>query len=154
MRIILKTTIKRDFQTVVSGFNKELFEYLIGYYPLVKLRRYDGQEHGDMVHFNFGWSGTNEWKVVVKDSELTSKNYWFIHRGLTMPFGLDFWQHMHRVVALGKNKTAIIDYIQFESKWKWLNPLNFVFLYLVLFPQKLFYRRYYYGKFSPPGNSP
>lgn len=145
--------INQDFPTVAGGFNKELFEYLIGYYPLVKLRRYDGQEHGDMVHLDFLLPGMNDWKVVVKDSHRDAKNYWFIHRALIMPFGLNFWQHMHRVVALGKNKTAIIDYIQFESRWKILNPLNYLFFYMILLPQRMLYRRYYHRKFTARNSS-
>jgi ligand-binding SRPBCC domain-containing protein len=150
MKIVLKTSVNRDFQTVVRGFNKDLFEYLMPPLGLAVLKRYDGQEHGDMVHIGFRLPLLKDFKVVIRDSGREEKVYWFVDRGLEMPLGLEFWQHEHRVVSLGKNKCVIIDHIEFDSKWRLLNLLNYLLLLLAFLPRMALYRRYYYHRFKNP----
>lgn len=149
MRIIFKTSIERDFHEVARGFNQGLFEYLIPSYCLPVVKRYDGQDHGDMVHLSFRFPGINDWKVVVKESGMSEKSYWLVHRGLVMPFRLSFWQHIHRVVSLGKHKCAIIDHIEFDSKWKILNPINYLLLLFIFLPRRILYRRYFHKINAP-----
>lgn len=148
MRLKLKTVVKRDFDTVVRGFNRNLFEYLVPGWGLPVFKRYDGQQHGDMVHIVFRFPWIIDWMVVVKEAGMTDKTYWFTHRGLKIPLGLVFWQHVHRVVAMGKQKTGIIDNIEFQSKWAILNPLNYLVLLFIFFPRKILYRRYYHKIFE------
>jgi hypothetical protein len=150
MKITFKTLINKDFDIVVDGFNQNLFEYLMPLYCFPVLKRYDGQQHGDMVHLSFRLPGINDWKVVVKEAGKTDKLFWIVHRGLVMPFALAFWQHSIRVVSLKQNKTAIIDQIEFNSKWKILNPLNYLILFFIFFPRKIFYKSYYKGKMQGP----
>lgn len=143
MRIRLKTRIKKDFHTVAAGFNQELFNYLLPPFGLARLERYDGQKPGDIVHIKFSLPFVNDFKVVIRDVWTSPKEYRFVDRGLVMPFSLEFWQHTHRVVALGEKRTAIIDQMEFRTRWQLLDWLIWPMLFLSFFPRKWQYKRYF-----------
>jgi len=143
MRITLKTRIRKDFHTVAAGFNHDLFIYLLPPLGLAVLKRYDGQKPGDIVHIKFRLPFVNDFKVVIREVWTSPKEYRFVDRGLVMPFRLEFWQHTHRVVALGENRTAIIDQMEFRTSWLLLDWLVWPMLFLSFFPRKWQYKRYF-----------
>ncbi len=143
MKIVLKTLIRRNFETVVDGFNRDLFTYLLPPSLIAKLVRYDGQQRGDFIHLRFRLPFINDWKVVIKEVQHTDKEYRFVDRGLKMPFGLIYWQHVHRVVSLGKDRCVIVDEMEYESSWILQDLINYVLLYLAFFPRKFLYKKYF-----------
>lgn len=126
----------------MAGFNADLFKYLLPPLGLVSLVRYDGQQPGNIIHLRFNLL-FNDFKVVIKEVWTSGREYRFVDRGLIMPFGMTFWQHTHRVVSIGNNQSAIIDQIEFKTKWIITDLLLYPFLILGFFPRKWLYKRYY-----------
>ncbi|MBW6498666.1 MAG: hypothetical protein K0B09_09775 [Bacteroidales bacterium] len=143
MKITLKTRVNKDFHTVAAGFNHDLFIYLLPPFGMAKLERYDGQKPGDIVHIKFRLPFVNDFKVVIREVWTSPKEYRFVDRGLVMPFRLEFWQHIHRVVALGEKRAAIIDQMEFHTHWILLDYLVYPILFLSFFPRKWQYKRYF-----------
>ena len=143
MRILLKSKVNKPFRQVADGFNEKLFRHLMPPFGLARLVRYDGQNPGDIVHIRFALPFFNEFKVVIRDVYTSPKEYRFVDRGLVMPFGIKFWQHAHRVVALKEDKSAVIDHIEFKTAWWILDFLLYPILLLSFLPRTWQYPRYF-----------
>jgi ligand-binding SRPBCC domain-containing protein len=59
-----------------------------------------------------------------------------------MPFGLQYWQHKHRVKKITELSCEIIDEISFDTGKLFLNYLLFPFLWGMIFYRKPFYEKY------------
>lgn len=149
MRIYLKTKIRKDFHKVAAGYNQDLFNYLLPPLGLVSLVRYDGQQPGNIIHLRFRGL-FKDWKVVIKDVWTSPREYRFVDRGLSMPFGMTYWQHVHRVVAIGPNQSALIDQMEYKTNWLLLDLLLYPLLFLSFFPRKWKYKSYYERKTPRP----
>jgi len=143
MRIVFKTTIDRDLFTVSGSFDEQLFKYLMPPLGFAKIVRYEGQEHGNIVEIGFRIPFMRNWIVVIKDSWKHSREFVFVDRGLQVPLGIYYWQHIHKIVSLGKNRCVIIDDIEFESSFILQDYINYVLLYLMFFPRRYLYRKYF-----------
>ena len=143
MRLVFKTTIDRDLFTVSGGFNEQLFKSLMPPLGLARIVRYEGQEPGNIVEIGFRVPFMRNWIVVIKDSWRHSREFVFVDRGLQVPLGIYFWQHIHKIVSLGKNRCVIVDEIEFESSFVIQDYLNYVLLYLMFCPRRFLYRKYF-----------
>lgn len=143
MNIRLVTTVKRPFPIVYKNFNESLFKFLVPPFNLARIERYEGQNSGDIIEIRFNLPFVSNWKVIIKESWLSEREYGFIDRGLKVPFGITYWKHIHRVVAKGENSSFIIDDIVYESHWKWLDYLLYLPFLVMFYPRKFLYIKYY-----------
>lgn len=137
------TVVKAPFEMVYKGFNQALFEYLLPPFGMAKLLRYEGQSAGDLVEIKFRIPFIGIWSVIIKEKWLSHREYGFIDRGLKVPFGIDYWQHTHRVIGRDKDTSFIIDDIEYETRWKLLDILLYLPLWFAFYPRKMLYQKYY-----------
>jgi ligand-binding SRPBCC domain-containing protein len=150
MRIRFVTTVISPFNNVRDGFNQRLFEFLLPPAGLVKIVRYEGQNPGDIIDLkiNFPLIG-NHWTVIIKESWQSHREYGFVDRGLRVPFGILYWKHAHRVVARDNKSCFIIDDIEFETSTKIVDLLLYLPLWIMFFPRKFQYKKYFEQPHNP-----
>lgn len=137
------TVIKAPFDKAHSGFNRDLFEFLLPPFKMAEVNKYEGQNPGDIIDLRFRIPFIGSWSVIIKEKWLSHREYGFIDRGLRVPFGISYWQHIHRVVARTPDSSFIIDDIEYETQWKLLDYLLYIPLFLAFFPRKSQYKKYY-----------
>ncbi len=143
MRIRIITTVLAPFKVVSGGFNRELFDYLLAFIPLTRVNRYEGQQPGDIIDISIAFPFFQKWTVIIKESWGSYREYGFADRGLRMPLGIKYWQHIHRVVARNNTSSFVIDDIEFETSAKWLDYIIYIPLLLMFYPRKLQYKWYF-----------
>jgi len=131
------------FKIVQKGFNKELFEYMMPPFSLARVVRYEGQGPGDIVEIKFNLPFMGYWTVIIKEAWLSHREYGFVDRGLRVPFGINYWKHIHRVVARNNDSTFIVDDIEYETSWKVLDFLLYFPLFMAFYPRKFQYQSYF-----------
>ncbi|TVQ12265.1 MAG: hypothetical protein EA361_11325 [Bacteroidetes bacterium] len=112
-------------------------------FSLASLERYDGQNPGDLIDLKFNIPFLGHWTVIIKEAWLSHREYGFVDRGLRVPFGISYWQHIHRVVARNNHSCFIIDDIEYETSWKFLDYLLYLPLMTIFYPRKFQYRKFY-----------
>lgn len=143
MKIRLVTTVLAPFKKVHQGFNRKLFEYMMPPFSLARIQRYEGQSPGDIVDIKFNIPFVGYWTVIIKESWLSHREYGFIDRGLRVPFGINYWKHIHRVVARDNQSSFIIDDIEYETAWKILDLILYLPMFLIFYPRKFQYKKYF-----------
>lgn len=143
MKIRLVCQVKRPFAEVVEVFDRQLLTYLLP--PLGTLYQYEGQKIGDLVEVRFRIPLMKSWKVIVKEHWETHREYGFTDRGLQVPLGIVYWQHMHRVIARDNHSVFIVDDIEYETHLKIWDYLIYLPLYLGFYLRKPLYRRYFHS---------
>lgn len=143
MRIRLITTVNATFERVHEGFNKELFDYLMPPFSLATIKRYEGQNPGDIIDLKFHVPFLGHWTVIIKETWLSYREYGFIDRGLRVPFGIRYWKHIHRVVARNNRTSFIIDDIEFETRSRILDYILYLPLMGIFYPRKFLYRKFF-----------
>ncbi|MFW5687717.1 MAG: hypothetical protein ACOCXV_02210 [Bacteroidota bacterium] len=143
MRIRLVTTIMAPFKKVYKGFDRNLFEYLMPPFSMASIIRYEGQTPGDIIDLKFNVPFLGHWTVIIKEAHLSHREYSFVDRGLRVPFGIVYWRHAHRVVARNNKSCFIIDDIEYETSWVFLDYMLYLPLMAIFYPRKYFYKRYY-----------
>jgi ligand-binding SRPBCC domain-containing protein len=142
MRIRLVSTVMSPFRVVSENFNRQLFDYLLPRPPFAKVRRYEGQQPGDIIDIKLNLPFGRYWTVIIKDSWESAREFGFADRGLRVPFGIKYWQHIHRVVARNESSSFIIDDIEFETSYLLLDFLIYIPIFIAFYP-----RKYQYGKY-------
>ncbi|MBB6326557.1 ligand-binding SRPBCC domain-containing protein [Algoriphagus iocasae] len=147
MKIKIKTKVEQDYLSVKEGFNESLFKKLSPPFPPVKLIRFDGSQKGDLValELNFLLFRQN-WVSEIIEDQTDNKEFYFIDKGIELPFFLKSWTHNHRVIKKG-NGSIIQDEISFQAP--------FFLLTLLLYPAMLLqfgYRIPIYKKIFKRGN--
>ncbi len=139
----ITTPIQAPISHVKELFTADLLLNLSPPFPRVALQRFDGCKKEDnvvlVIHLIFlklTWSS-----LITEDLE-TEQEWYFIDRGVKMPFGLQFWQHKHRVKKTSEDTCEIIDEISFDTHHAFLNYLLFPFLWGMIFYRKPFYKKY------------
>jgi ligand-binding SRPBCC domain-containing protein len=143
MRIRLITTVKTPFKVVSTHFDRKLFEYLLPPLSLATIRRFEGQNPGDIIDVKLKLPFGRFWTVIIKESWSSAREYGFSDRGLRVPFGIKYWQHTHRVVARNESSSFIIDEIEYETSLLLLDYLIFIPLFLAFYPRKFQYPKYF-----------
>jgi len=140
-KILIQTSVDADFQTVVSNFNRNLFEALKPPLMPLKLLRYDGQETGDQVHLDLGFG--QRWISLISDHGQTESEWFFVDEGQVLPKPLRHWKHIHKIIKQTESKTLIIDDISFSSGSSLLDLLLYPFLYFQFALRKPAYKKYF-----------
>lgn len=110
---------------------------------LAYVKKYEGQDPGDIIEISFRVPFVKNWMVIIKESWMSFREYGFVDRGLRVPFGIVYWRHAHRVVARDEDSCFIIDDIEFETSWKAWDYILYPFLWLIFFPRKFLYQKYF-----------
>ena len=141
MNINIETRVQQGFLKVKEGFNESLFTKLSPPFPPVKLLRFDGSKKGDIVslELNFIFFKQKWTSEITKDST-SDKEFYFIDKGVELPFFLKEWQHKHRIIKSDEG-SIIRDEITYKSGFSLMTYL----LYPALFIQFL-YRKPIYKK--------
>lgn len=144
MRIYFETTVKGDFKSVFSRFDRDLFLFLTPPAQPVTLLRFDGSVKGDEIHLKFGFPVYGNWVSIVTDSGETEDACFFIDEGRTLPMGLRDWKHIHTVKkSLVPGHSVIVDDMHF-STGNWLfDRLLYPALYLAFIGRKPKYKKYF-----------
>jgi ligand-binding SRPBCC domain-containing protein len=129
MNIKIKTKVEQDYLSVKEGFNESLFKKLSPPFPPVKLIRFDGSHKGDLVALELNFLlFRQKWISEITEDQTDSEEFYFIDKGIELPFFLKSWTHKHRVIRK-ENASIIQDEISFEGP--------FFLLTLLLYPAML-----------------
>jgi ligand-binding SRPBCC domain-containing protein len=143
MKLRILTSVTQEFSIVVENFNQQLFQKLNPSFPIVTILRYDGNSKGDEIHLKLNFLLFDKtWVSVITENMSSDKEFYFIDEGRQLPFFLKTWRHVHRIIE-NKDKTIIEDDINFESRWKWMEPLAYPLFYMQFRIRKPIYRRYF-----------
>ncbi|MFN2395166.1 MAG: hypothetical protein ABR597_05710 [Bacteroidales bacterium] len=112
-------------------------------FSLARIERYEGQSPGDIVDMKFNIPFLGYWTVIIKESWTSNREYGFIDRGLRVPFGITYWKHIHRVVARNNQSSFIVDDIEYETAWKFLDVILYLPMFFIFYPRKFQYRKYF-----------
>ncbi|MGB3587455.1 MAG: hypothetical protein WBA23_12990 [Tunicatimonas sp.] len=141
MRLIIRTSVEQDYQSVKQGFTEDLFLKLNPPFPPVQLKRFDGSSKDDIVELELNFLLFRQtWRSLITEDGETELEWYFIDEGVKLPFFLKYWKHHHRVLKQSSG-SQIVDDIHFRSPF-WL--MDFL-LYPVLGLQFL-YRKPAYKK--------
>ncbi|MCA6074520.1 hypothetical protein [Fulvivirga sedimenti] len=138
MKIILRSDVKGDWQSVFRAFDRTLFEFLLP--PGAKLLRFDGSRSGDIVHLRFPLN--MEWKSKITQDHEENEHAFFVDEGVILPLGLKNWHHEHHVFKDGDG-ARIEDRITFSMGNTVLTMLTYPFLYLAFLPRVWQYKKYF-----------
>jgi ligand-binding SRPBCC domain-containing protein len=141
MKLIIITTVNQSYLQVKAGFNETLFKELSPPFPPVKLLRFDGSTKGDLVtlELNFIFFKQKWTSEIVAD--LTDENeFYFIDKGIQLPFFLKKWTHKHRILKDGE-KSIIRDEIDYEAPFGLLTWLLYPTLFLQFAYRKPIYKK-------------
>jgi ligand-binding SRPBCC domain-containing protein len=141
MKITIETSVNQDYLQVKEGFNEMLFKKLSPPFPPVKLLRFDGSTKGDLVTLELNFIFFKQkWTSEIMEDQTTDKEFYFIDKGIELPFFLKKWTHKHRIVKDGEN-SIIRDEIDYQAPFRILT--------LILYPAMLLqfaYRKPIYKK--------
>jgi ligand-binding SRPBCC domain-containing protein len=141
MKITIETPVTQDYLQVKAGFNETLFTKLSPPFPPVKLLRFDGSSKGDLVTLELNFIFFKQkWTSEITEDQTTDREFYFIDKGIELPFFLKKWSHKHRIVKDGEN-SMIRDEIDYQAPF-WV-------LTLLLYPAMLLqfaYRKPIYKK--------
>ena len=139
----VRTRINAPMQDVWTQFDAALLSKLSPPFPKVRIVRFDGCQTGDLVSLELNLLVAKLiWTSQITDSIQNEAFCAFVDEGVKMPFGLQFWQHKHRVKKITEESCEIIDEISFDTRNAFLNYLLFPFLWGMIFYRKPFYKKY------------
>lgn len=139
----ISTPIQAPISHVKELFTADLLLRLSPPFPRVSLQRFDGCKKDDNVILEINLVFTKvTWSSLITEDKLTADEWYFIDKGVKMPFGLHYWQHKHRVKKINEDSCEIIDEISFDTRNEFLNYLLFPFLWGMIFYRKPFYQKY------------
>ncbi len=147
MKLKFETIVPCGLSVVKGGFTKDLFMALKP--PFVKLivDRFDGCSAGNEVHLILKSFGpAQKWVSHITEEKQTDKEWYFIDEGHVIPWPLAKWKHIHKVVSLDNNSSLIIDDINFECIFPWMNRLFYPALWLSFSVRPSRYKKYFEGK--------
>ncbi len=147
MQITISTKVSQHFLQVKEGFNQDLFSSLSPPFPPVKLLRFDGSEKGDIVSLELNFLLFKQiWTSEIIEDHSNESEFYFVDKGIKLPFFLGYWQHKHRLINKGKSETEIRDEIHYLGANWFLTPLLYPILYLQFLYRKPVYRRIFSKK--------
>lgn len=123
--------MNQNYLKVKDGFNANLFKALNPPFPPVKLLRFDGSSKGDFVSLQLNFIFFKQvWTSEITDEYLDEKEFYFVDEGIKLPFFLKSWRHKHLLLSDGKDKTLIVDEINYSAPNSLLSILIYPVLYL------------------------
>lgn len=144
MKIHLETIVHQNYEKVLKGFDRKLFEALKPPLLEMTLERYDGSTKGDVVALEINIFGKrSRWVSIITDNGSEKDRTWFIDEGETLPAPLKKWHHKHTVERLSEYKSKIIDEIEFRCKNKVLELAIYPALYAQFAYRIPVYKKYF-----------
>lgn len=141
MKINIETQVEQDYLKVKDGFNETLFTKLSPPFPPVKLLRFDGSKKGDFVSLELNFLFFKQkWTSEITEDKTTDQEFYFIDKGIELPFFLKEWQHKHRIIN-SKKGSIIRDEITYKSGFSLLTLLLYPALFLQFLYRKPIYRK-------------
>lgn len=142
IHVRIATEVAASLTEVHAAFTRSLLEQLNPPFPPAKLLRYDGEQPGDEVWIELNFIFFRQvWKSVITEQQQQPHAFYFIDKGVQLPFFLRSWQHKHLLEALPTGGTRIVDELQFTTPL-WLPA----FLARPLFAGLMLYRRPIYKR--------
>ncbi len=143
MKILLKTQVEQDYQTVYERFDRDLFLALKPPLLPLELKRFDGSKTGDEVHIRLGKGFlSQDWNAKIVEDKLTEDEAYFIDEGIKLPFFLKDWRHKHRIIRNDTGAT-IIDDIEYKTPTLLTDYLMYPVMWLQFAARKPVYRKYF-----------
>jgi ligand-binding SRPBCC domain-containing protein len=143
MKLRFETLVPETFDTVKSKFNIQLLEYLSPIFPIVKIKRYDGNQVNDQIHIQLGFLlFTWTWVSKISEFESNLSLWFFVDEGIELPPFLKRWSHKHEIQKSG-NEAIIIDEIDFESSRFWPGMLVKLMLWMQFSQRPALYKKYF-----------
>lgn len=141
MHVVLKTSVRGDYRSVMKRFDRKLFEQLNPPFPPAELLRFDGSKKGDVVsmQLNFLLFKQHWTSLIVKDG-VTKDEAYFIDEGIKLPFFLSYWRHRHRILNDGQY-AIIVDDVYYKAHFRWLGYLLYPVMWLQFAYRKPVYRK-------------
>ncbi|WP_114748405.1 SRPBCC family protein [Pleomorphovibrio marinus] len=149
MKIKISTPVQQHYLKVKALFDENLFKVLNPPFPPVKLLRFDGSDIGDTVVLELNFIlFKQKWVSKITDNKTSDNEFYFIDKGVELPFFLGSWEHKHIIIRKGENESEIRDEIEYEGKM----GLMSILLYPLLYGQFLYRRPIYKRYFKQPLN--
>lgn len=115
MKVTITTPVEKSYLEVKEGFNESLFTELSPPFPPVKLLRFDGSSKGDLVSLELDFFlFKQKWTSEITEDKLTDQEFYFIDKGVELPFFLKEWKHTHRIIKNGEG-AMIRDEIEYKA---------------------------------------
>ncbi|MFT4854889.1 MAG: ligand-binding SRPBCC domain-containing protein [Algoriphagus sp.] len=141
MKIIIETPVNQDYLQVKEGFNETLFKKLSPPFPPVKLLRFDGSAKGGFVTLELNFIFFKQkWTSEIMEDQTTDKEFYFIDKGIELPFFLKKWTHKHRIVK-DKENSIIRDEIDYQAPFWILTWLLYPAMLLQFAYRKPIYKK-------------
>jgi len=143
MRIILKSKVNGYYKTVMSRFDRALFEYLKPPIGRVEVLSFTGSKKGDTVHLNLYTPFKMEWVSIITEDGSDEENIYFIDEGQKLPFPLKRWRHRHVVKRLSEHESEIVDDMEYSTGLWLIDLIMYPVFYATFYPRKKQYREYF-----------
>ncbi|ERM83454.1 hypothetical protein P872_03480 [Rhodonellum psychrophilum GCM71 = DSM 17998] len=153
MKINISTKVEQDYLQVKEGFTEHLFSKLSPPFPPVKLLRFDGSKKGDVVSLELDFLLFKQvWTSEITDDQTSESEFFFVDKGIKLPFFLKSWEHRHRIVKDG-DSSIIKDEITYEGPNGVMTFLLFPALWLQFLYRKPVYKKIFKGSAINPRTS-
>jgi ligand-binding SRPBCC domain-containing protein len=141
--IRFSTNVKQGFQRVVNGFDRELFTALKPPLLQLKVMRFDGCKKGDRVELFMKIGPVKQlWHSLITEDQATNEYWYFIDKGVLLPYPLTYWKHKHAVIAID-GRSKIIDEIKFKTGFILTDIIMYPIIFSMFWLRKPIYRRYF-----------
>ena len=118
----------------------DFLKHLITLQP-VRVIKWEGTFDGALAHMKFWFFGWRDF-IVKHGSNVENDNLFsFMDIGSVLPFGLNKWEHTHKVIQEDSN-INIIDNIEFSCKVKFVEIFIFPILIAPIIVRKILYKTY------------
>jgi ligand-binding SRPBCC domain-containing protein len=145
MKINIETRVQQYYLKVKEGFNETLFTKLSPPFPPVKLLRFDGSKKGDLVSLELNFLFFKQkWTSEITEDKTTDQEFYFIDKGVELPFFLKEWQHKHRIINSGTG-SIIRDEITYKSGFSLMTLLLYPALFIQFLYRKPIYKKIFKG---------
>lgn len=143
MKLTFECRLACPLETLIAGFDEQLFRALSPPFPQVLILQFDGIKTGDKVNLEldfllFRW----KWFGRITSSEPTEKGYTFTDKAEILPPFLSSWEHHHILEESGSG-SIIRDEINFRSGKGWPDWLVSLLIRMQMNPRKKKYRAYF-----------
>lgn len=118
----------------------DFLKHLVTLQP-VRVIKWEGTFDGALAHMKFWFFGWRDF-IVKHGSNVENDNLFsFMDIGSVLPFGLNKWEHTHKVIQEDSN-INIIDNIEFACKVKFVEIFIFPILIAPIIVRKILYKTY------------
>ena len=143
--MIYKQTVNikdRNIEEVIDSFHRiDFIKFLISFQP-VKIIKWDGIENDLIANLKFWLLKWHSFEVIHKNYKRTSTSLSFVDKGITLPFGITDWNHLHEV-RYSNEKIIIKDSIEFKHRYYFFEFMLYPILISPIIMRKFLYKIYY-----------